>query len=111
MRAWLAGLCAISLLGCGSADPHTPAADAAITVEPDARPEACVDDTDPRTVDFYGDACSSMPFPVNTECRPDFTGWCIDNVCRPMCKTTCPRCPGGEAKLAAAGACYCVPRT
>lgn len=63
------------------------------------------------TFDFFGDACTSAPFPANTECRGG-AGWCITNVCRPQSSlpnTTCPACPAGTEHFAPAGAGYCAP--
>jgi len=111
MRAWWVALGAIAWLGCGSADVRPPLPDAGATMmPPDAVPETCTDTTDPKSVDFYGEACQGELFPVNTECHADRTGWCIDSVCRPMCHEGCPRCPGGAVTFAPAGACYCEPR-
>jgi hypothetical protein len=96
-------------LGCSDMRPSIPDA-GSTTLPPDAQSERCQDTTDPRTVDFFGEACDSAPYPVNTTCHTEDRGWCIDGVCRPMCASTCPRCPGGTPELALAGACYCAPR-
>lgn len=107
-------VCLLGLLVLGCSDPRpSPADDGGITMAPDAAlasGDTCQDGTDPRTVDFFGEACTAAPFPVNTTCHDD-RGWCIDGACHPMCVSACPRCPGGDPKLAPAGACYCVPRT
>lgn len=99
------------LLALGCSDPRPSIIDAgSITPPPDATlGDHCQDNTDPRTVDFFGEACQSAPFPANTTCHDD-QGWCIDGVCRPMCVAVCPRCSGGQFQFAPAGACYCVPR-
>jgi hypothetical protein len=112
MPAWSVSLLLVAALGCSDPRPSTVDAGAPPgTMPPDAIPETCRDDTDPKTVDFFGEACQAAPYPVNTACHTDDRGWCIDGVCRPMCASACPRCPGGEAKFAPAGACYCEPRT
>jgi hypothetical protein len=110
MRVW-SGCLLVLLAGCS--DTRAPAADAGgiSPLPPDAVAETCEDDTDPRTVDFFGEACRADPYPANTVCHADDRGWCIDGVCRPMCASTCPRCPGGEAGFAQGGACFCEPRT
>lgn len=102
------GLMLLLALGCSDSRPVIP--DASGPPRPDAPTgETCQDDTDPKTVDFFGEACQADPYPANTTCHEDH-GWCIDSVCRPMCANVCPRCPGGEFKFAPAGACYCAPR-
>lgn len=103
----------LAVLGCSDSRPSVgDPVDAGGSVPPlDAVAETCQDSTDPSTVDFFGEACQADPSPANTVCHLDDRGWCIDGVCRPMCASACPRCPGGEAKFAPAGACYCVPRT
>lgn len=83
----------------------------AATMTQDAFVEACSDTTDPRSVDFFGETCQVGPADANATCHASDTGWCIDGVCRPMCSAGCPRCSGGAAQIAAAGACYCVPRS
>jgi hypothetical protein len=96
------------VLGCSDSRP-SPTDDGGIPMPPDAASgETCEDNTDPRTVDFFGEACTAAPYPVNTTCHDDH-GWCIDGVCHPMCVNACPRCPGGGFQFAPAGACYCVP--
>ena len=109
MRAWSVCLLAIAILGCNDPRPAPPDA-GSVTPPPDALAETCEDNTDPKTVDFFGEACQADPLPINTECHADDRGWCINGICRPMCASTCPRCPGGEAQFAPAGACYCAPR-
>jgi hypothetical protein len=63
---------------------------------------------DRNTFDFFGEACVSQPYPVNTFCHSD-KGWCIDNVCRPQAGSLCPACPAGTKQFAPAGAAYCAP--
>lgn len=113
MPAWSARLLLVVVVMLGCNDPRPSAIDAGsgVTAPPDAVRETCQDSTDPKTVDFFGEACQAAPYPVNTTCHTEDRGWCIDGVCRPMCAATCPRCPGGMALFAQAGACYCAPRT
>ena len=103
------GLLLLLALGCSDPRPTLIDSGGPLPSPPDALLETCQDETDPRTVDFFGEACQAAPYPANTTCHDDH-GWCIDGVCRPMCVAVCPRCPGGEFKFAPAGACYCVPR-
>jgi hypothetical protein len=102
-------LLAVVVLGCSDTRPSL--SDAGSAAPPDAQSEHCEDTTDPKTVDFFGEACDAQPFPINTTCHTEDRGWCIEGVCRPQCAVGCPRCPGGTAVLAPAGACYCTPRT
>jgi len=60
-------------------------------------------------VDFFGEACVADPAPTNTVCHGG-RGWCIDDVCRPMCIQDARRCPGAVEHHADSGACYCTQR-
>jgi hypothetical protein len=95
-------------LGCSDSRPTIP--DGISSTPPDAQSERCEDETDPSTVDFFGEACDAAPSPANTTCHTEDRGWCIDGVCRPQCAATCPRCPGGTPELSPTQACYCTPR-
>lgn len=109
MPPWSACLPLLVMLACS--DPRPSTVDAGgVPMPPDAVSETCQDNTDPSTVDFFGEACQAAPYPANTVCNIDDRGWCINSVCRPMCAATCPRCPGGVVRFAMAGACYCEPR-
>ncbi|HEX3475341.1 MAG TPA: hypothetical protein VHT91_09995 [Kofleriaceae bacterium] len=102
-------LLGLLVLGCSDSRPSVIDGGAAAPPLDAVVGDNCRDNTDPRTVDFFGETCQPAPFPANTTCH-DGRGWCIDGVCRPMCVAVCPRCPGGEFQFAPAGACYCVPR-
>ena len=102
------GLLLALALACSDSRPSIPDGGSGTPADASAG-ENCQDNTDPRTVDFFGEACQFAPYPANTTCHDDH-GWCIDSICRPMCAAGCPRCPGGDFQFAPAGACYCVPR-
>lgn len=99
------------LLATACSTAAAPADASVVTMIPDAFVETCTDTTDPRSVDFFGESCTVGPEGTNATCHAGDTGWCIDGTCRPMCSPGCPRCPGGTAQIATAGACYCVPRS
>lgn len=86
------------LIGCGDgADGIMP--------PPDGRP----DDASGVFCQSFGEACRSESFPVNTVCH-DGMGWCVDDVCRPMCSSRTKICADLVVRYAPAGAGYCEPR-
>lgn len=114
MRVLMAAV--IAVVACGS-PATTPGPDASVVVEKPP-PESCPERPARDGFDFFGEGCTSQPFPVNVSCHDDSDdvhqqrGWCVEGVCRPQCgvpDSQCPVCPSGTERLAAAGACYCSP--
>lgn len=92
-------VCVAIAIGCGGGS-ITPTFDGGL-MSPDAQPDA----TEPGG--FFGEHCVDDP-PANTVCHSG-AGWCIVDVCRPMCSEDVRRCPEGVVHFAPAGACYCAP--
>jgi hypothetical protein len=91
------------IAGCGT-DAEPPHPDGAVVISPPPpRPDG---GTGP--VDFFGEACTAEPYPVNTICHAG-AGWCIVGTCRPQCGPDVVRCREGVQHFAPAGACYCTP--
>lgn len=77
----------MALVGCGGTGAET---------SPDGPP-----------VDFFGESCRSTSNAV-TVCHDD-RGWCVDDICRPMCGQDRTRCAEGVTAYTDEGACYCAP--
>lgn len=89
------------MVGCGGGGDVTPDAAQPLDGPPDAPPGTICS--------AYGEACHSDPYPANTVCH-DGRGWCVDDVCRPMCPSNVPVCATLLRRVAPAGAHYCEPR-
>lgn len=90
-------------LGTGCPDSGETMPDGSVPI--DGPPDAA-----PGTICFaFGEACKSDPYPANTVCHGG-DGWCIDDVCRPMCSSATRICDALVFRYAPAGAGYCEPR-